>query len=80
MSAIQNYLSKAQDFSQEVSQEEQLDSAREQVKEKALGNIEQVRDRVEELKAGISGDVKKDFNMENMPVKKQQNSRKVWML
>jgi len=57
MSAIQNYLSKAQDFSQEVSQEEQLDSAREQVKEKALGNIEQVRDRVEELKAGISGDV-----------------------
>tara|TARA_R110002074_G_scaffold26514_1_gene77881 strand:- start:379 stop:1899 length:1521 start_codon:yes stop_codon:yes gene_type:complete len=57
MSAIQNYLSKAQDFSQEVSQEQQLDSAREQVKEKAIGNIEQVRDRVEELKAGISGDV-----------------------
>ena len=57
MSAIQNYLSKAQNFSQEVSQQEQLDSAKEQVKEKALGNIEQVRDRVEELKAGISGDV-----------------------
>jgi len=57
MSSIQNYLSKAQQFSQQVSQEEQLEQSKTEIREKAESNIEQVRDRVEELKAGIASDV-----------------------
>ena len=57
MSSIQNYLNKAQEFSQQVSQEEQLEQSKTEIRQKAESNIEDVRDRVEELKAGISGDV-----------------------
>ena len=57
MSSIQNYLSKAQQFSEQVSQEEQLEQSKNEIREKAESNIEQVRDRVEELKAGIASDV-----------------------
>ena len=57
MSSIQNYLNKAQEFSNQVSQEEQLEQSKTEIREKAESNIEDVRDRVEELKAGISGDV-----------------------
>ena len=57
MSSIQNYLNKAQEFSNQVSQEEQLEQSKTEIRQKAESNIEDVRDRVEELKAGISGDV-----------------------
>ena len=57
MSAIQNYLNKAQEFSQQVSQEEQLEQSKTEIRQKAESNIEDVRQRVEELKAGIAGDV-----------------------
>ena len=57
MSSIQNYLNKAQEFSSQVSQEEQLEQSKTAIRQKAESNIEDVRDRVEELKAGISGDV-----------------------
>ena len=57
MSSIQNYLSKAQQFSEQVSQEEQLEQSKTEIREKAESNVEQVRDRVEELKAGIASDV-----------------------
>ena len=57
MSSIQNYLNKAQEFSSQVSQEEQLEQSKTEIRQKAESNIEDVRDRVEELKAGISGDV-----------------------
>jgi phospholipase/lecithinase/hemolysin len=57
MSSIQNYLNKAQEFSNQVSQEEQLEQSKTEIREKAESNIEDVRQRVEELKAGIAGDV-----------------------
>ena len=52
MSAIQNYLSRAQEFSSNVTDEEKLNVAQQEAKETAFGNIQDAKDRVEELKGG----------------------------
>ena len=86
MSSIQNYLQQAQTASENISQEEQMNAAKEAIKEQAAAGVQSLKDKAEDLKSatgmdigglglGVSGGLEKAFNFANF-VKEKANKVK----